>query len=211
MEPLSAYSHVDDPARLHEAFRHEEWLQAYPLTLATVLDYFAFSQFYQMDCLNESYKLQGFTGLALAAAMASSNAAGVEYVARVPGQGQGQAPIAARPGSSSSSSASAESQQADLFVIERRLRGADGSVAVLSVYYCLRGTIYQVPDLSTLVSSRVERAAEAVTKAAKEFQAAAAAPAGATSSSFIGRDAPRSVAEASFRTSLDEAIRALAP
>lgn len=40
-------------------WRDDEWLRFYPLTVATVLDYFALSTFYDTDCLNEMARRQG--------------------------------------------------------------------------------------------------------------------------------------------------------
>lgn len=51
---------VDHPEDLnHTCWRHDLWLASYPLTRATVLDYFALSPFYDRNCLNERAKEQG--------------------------------------------------------------------------------------------------------------------------------------------------------
>lgn len=42
----------------HVSFRHQAWLQEFPLTAETVLDYFAWSDFYDRTCLNEQMKMQ---------------------------------------------------------------------------------------------------------------------------------------------------------
>jgi hypothetical protein len=44
----------------------------------------------------------------------------------------------------------------DLFVIERRI---SGSGVLIGLYYCLQGRVYQCPDLATICSARIERAA----------------------------------------------------
>jgi hypothetical protein len=197
LPPYAAYTQhlldpvVDDPARATEAFRHEEWLRAYPLTPSTVLDYFAFSQFYQRDCLNERLKAAGMDSAAAAATAARDpSLRGVCYVL---------VPTGSEP---------------DLFAIERRVKGEAGSLVVLTAYYVVRGTVYQSPDLASLVLARVERAAAAVARATHHFQAALTAPAGEGAGAGAGGgggaggvvDAPRSAGEASLRGALEEAL-----
>ncbi len=40
-------------------WRDNAWLAAYPLDVHTVLDYFAFSPFYDLNCNNEEAKRRG--------------------------------------------------------------------------------------------------------------------------------------------------------
>jgi hypothetical protein len=195
---------VDDPARSLEAFRHDDWLRAYPLTPNTVLDYFAFSQFYQRDSLNERLKAAGMDSLAASAtASRDPSLRGVCYVLL---------PTGSEP---------------ELFAIERRVKGEGGSVAVLSTYYVIRGTVYQSPDLASLVLARVERAAAAVSRAAHHLAAAAVAPQGeaagvaaalggiggaaaaaaAAAAASASAEVPRTAGEASLRGALEEALR----
>lgn len=167
---------VDDRARLTEAFRHDEWLSHYKLTEQSVLDYFAFSPFYQWDCINEMRKLPNFD---------DKQAEGIEYAVKRTGQ------------------------EPDLFVVQRLLRGREGTVAVLTLYYCLRGTIYQSPDLQTLVHARLEKAAGHVAAAAEALRLERAATSSSIAKSGIGAagDAPASASEGAFRAALDEALR----
>lgn len=127
---------IDSPERLGEFFRDDAWLAAYPLNAVSVMHYFAFSPFYAKDCINERIKMQNVD------ASQSRYMMGVEYVLKPTGH-----------------------EAEGLFVIERVHRRSATDVAVLSVYYCLSGTVYQVPDLATLLGARAERAAHLLTKA----------------------------------------------
>jgi len=158
-----------------------------------VLDYFAFSPFYSRDCINERVKLQ------MVDATQSIHMVGVEYIVRIPD--------AATPG---------------LFVIDRVQRRSPRDVAVLSVYYCLHGTVYQAPDLATLLSSRVEKAAHLLTRAirgveelraaALKEEAARAGASGAAAGSLGGGAARgeggRAAAAARFDDALADLLRA---
>ena len=114
-------------ADTQSAWRYDEWLAAYALDERSVLDYFAHSPYYDLDCLNEQAKAHGLTP---------------DEVRQLTGTEFGVA--AAAP---------------DLFVIERRLRRGPDDVGIVAVFYVLQGTLYVAPDLHTLLSSRVERAA----------------------------------------------------
>jgi hypothetical protein len=132
-ERIEFHPVIDSPDRLSEYYRDEFWLAAYPLNATSLLDYFAFSPFYDKTCINERMKLH---------AMEASHGrrTGVEYVVK-------------------------QTVSPELFIIERLDRRSSTESVVLSVYYCLQGTIYQAPDLATLLSARVERAAHLLSKA----------------------------------------------
>ena len=140
-------SAVDAPERLGEAFRDNSWLSLFQLTADTVLDYFTLSPFFSTE------------GLRIAGQDVPAQASSViEYRLRSGWE--------STPG---------------LFVIERVLRKRIGTAAhnqltsaVLSVYYCLGGVIYQCPDLALLLSARVEKAAFHLSAAMEAFEAARA-------------------------------------
>lgn len=126
---------VDSPERLTEYFRDDAALRYCALTADNALEYFFLSPFYQVDCINERVR----TGEV--SREGAQYLTGIEYVL---------VPTGAAP---------------RLFVVERRLRRSTTDVAVLSVYYILDGSIFQCPDASTLLSSRVERCAHHVNAA----------------------------------------------
>ena len=149
---------ADAPAA-HASFRHEAWLRAYPLNEATVLDYFAWSPYYDLGCVNEQAKAQGLS------AAAAAGLTGTEFALRRTGHERG-----------------------GLYVIERRHRGGGGGGAADAVptalYAVVEGTIYPAPDLAAVIAGRCARAAHHVgnalallEQARAEARAAAAAAA----------------------------------
>lgn len=179
---------VDDPARLNQYFRYDEWITTYSISRSTILDYFALSPFYQKSCLNEVWKIQGidvanlYTNPIYANIIKESR--GIEYVVR--------------PNNS----------EPQLFIIERRLRNTNNSIATLSIYYCLHGTIYQSPDFRQLIFSRIEQSSQAITRAANHAFAELYAPPGQGGTSGGGSiiDQPQHKEEVYFRAAVDEAI-----
>lgn len=116
-------------ADLETSFRHDEWLRAFPLTPATALDYFAWSPWYEPDCVNEVAKAQGL------GPDAARHLTGTEYALRR---------CAGEP---------------RLFIVERRRRTGVDECLPVGVYMILEGTVYPVPDMLALAGGRVARAA----------------------------------------------------
>lgn len=176
-------SHADSPERLSESFCDPSWLSRNELNASTVLTYLSLSPFWSPGCINDRARSMD--------AVSAAELTGIEY--RI------------LPGSEATAAQG-------LFVIERIMRkdapsagaaaggamsptasggasasGSGGASAVLSLYYCLNGTIYQSPDLATLLSARIERASTQLAKAMKAMElarvAASAAAAGSSSAS----------------------------
>lgn len=148
---------VDSPARLGEAFSDPGWLSRNELTAETVLTYFSISPFWSADCINDRRR-----ALMLDDAQASL-LIGVEYRLRDGWQ--------STPG---------------LFVIERLLRKPGGSATVISLYYVLQGTVFQCPDLATLLSARVEKAADHLSRVMEAYESARRTAAAAAASAAAG-------------------------
>ena len=138
-----------------QSFRHDAWLESYPLTEATVLDYFAWSPWYDKDCVNEQLKALGLP----ADAAAAQHLAGAEFALRRTGH-----------------------ERAGLFVIEKRVRAPGTAPVPAAVFAVVEGTVYPCPDLGALLAGRVARAAHhlaAATALVEQAQAAARAAAAA--------------------------------
>jgi len=118
-------------------FRDSRWLELYPLTKDTVLDYFTLSGFYDRSCNNEHLKMQrlGLDKLNLMK--------GIEYVLST-------------------------ANEPDLYVITKRKRDSPTSVIPLAVYYIIRGTIFQAPNVYSVVASRTIKCLYHVQKAFQE-------------------------------------------
>lgn len=151
---------MENERQLHQSFRHDSWLASYPLNENTVLDYFAWSPFYDLNSINEQVKAQNLS------AAAAAHLTGVEFQLRRTGQ-----------------------ERAGLYVIEKRLRNNANEAAVPVTLYCVvEGTVFPSPDMGTLLAGRVARAAhhlsaavalvEQARAASREAASAAAAAAG---------------------------------
>jgi mediator of RNA polymerase II transcription subunit 6 len=111
-------------------FRDVAWLSSYPLSEASVLDYFALSQFYERTCNNEVLKMQArFTDNA-ALLTQLHKMTGIEY-------------------------AVVKSTPPKLFVIAKQERHSPEKVSIQNVYYVLDGSVFMAPSLQSIVSSRV--------------------------------------------------------
>lgn len=107
----------------------------FPLTAASVLDYFALSQFYDRTCTNEQLRMQTrFT--AAAGGPAAPHTARLEDMV-----GTEYAVSRAAP--------------PRLFVLHRRQRHGPAEAEVTASYYVLDGTVYQAPDLLSLLRCRL--------------------------------------------------------
>jgi len=166
------------------------WLAVHgPLTRGNVLEYVSVSPYYTADCINERVRQGSLDPAQLRLA------SGVQYVLK--GVVQGPATTVPPPPSEGGGTASEDSHVVDrIFVIHRLYRreglrdedvmglmdvrgddtsAADGPVVVdgcelLSAYYILDGTIFQCPDLATLLTARVERVAHLLSLAVAELQ-----------------------------------------
>ena len=129
-----------------KSFRYDAWLAAYPLNETSVLAYFEHSPFYDRGCINEQIKAQGLTPAAAA------HLVGIEYVVRRTGF------------------------EPRLFLIERRERRGSGESTVPNAFWAVvEGTVFPTPDLGTLISGRVARAAHHLSMAASLIEQAQAA------------------------------------
>jgi hypothetical protein len=124
---MEVAAHVDD---YNASFRDTVWLQSFPLTVQTVLHYFALSPFYDRSCNNERLKMQrlGLEQL--------KNMRGVEY--ELLPNGAKQLP-----------------QQ--LFLVRKQRRSSRTQVEPLAIYYVLDGTVYQAPNIHAMLTSRLVR------------------------------------------------------
>ena len=57
-----------------------------------------------------------------------------------------------------------------LFVIRKQKRTSSTSVSLLSIYYIIEGTIYQAPNLQSVLSSRIQTSIYFCQKALEEAQ-----------------------------------------
>ncbi|KAA0177282.1 hypothetical protein FNF27_01060 [Cafeteria roenbergensis] len=133
-----AYSTPHDDESLGLSFREEQWLNTRPLSVGTVMDYFRLSPWYDPGSINARAIEQGL------APEAASRLTGMEYrVCPQPTQAQG------------------------LIVLEawRRSGPKDSDVELMALYYCLWGTIYQAPDIRSVLAGRARRAAVHIHKA----------------------------------------------
>ncbi|TPX70466.1 hypothetical protein CcCBS67573_g06552 [Chytriomyces confervae] len=118
----------EDP--LTVSFKDTEFLQMFGLNHDNVLDYFKLSpQFYDKRCINESLAMQKrFNSLS---DLDHRNMTGIEYARH------------------------SYSYNPSLFVINKYYRHSPDKLDLLAVYYIVEGTIYQSPDLFTLLSNRL--------------------------------------------------------
>ncbi|CAM6129964.1 unnamed protein product [Calypogeia fissa] len=119
------------------SFRDQLWLNSFPLDCALVFDYFALSPFYDRTCSNEQLRLRSIHPLDAASLKSMT---GIEYILH-------------------------EAQEPHLFVIRKQKRDGPEKVTLLSAYYVLDGSIYQAPQLYSVVSSRAARALYHISKA----------------------------------------------
>lgn len=117
----------------HVCFRDVTWLQHFPLTNDTILDYFAQSQFYDRTCNNEVLKMQArYTDNPTALLTQLYRMTGPEY-ALLPA-------VSSPPG---------------LFVVVRQHRTSPTQVRLQQAYYVLDGTIYLAPSIYSLINCRI--------------------------------------------------------
>ena len=119
-------ANVDD---YNASFKDTVWLQSFPLTVQTVMHYFALSPFYDRSCNNEKIKMQRLELDRL------KTLRGIEY--------------------ETLPSPPPQPNVASLFLIRKNRRLSPNQVKPLAVYYILDGTIYQAPNLHAMLTSRL--------------------------------------------------------
>lgn len=105
----------------------------FPLTDHSVLDYFSLSQFYDRTCINEQFRMQTrFTESGAISSGGLENMVGIEYAVRRE---------ACSP--------------PRLFIVHKLYRHGPADTETLASYYVLDGTIYQAPNLLSLLRCRL--------------------------------------------------------
>ena len=114
-------------SQLHISFRDDTWLERFPLTDQSALDYFSLSGFYERTCNNEVCKMQQLEPSRM------ETMQGIEYVL-----------------------VATENPNPSIFVVREQERFV-GKVVKRRLFYILNGTIYQCPNLYSSFSSRLVR------------------------------------------------------
>ncbi|KAJ3072425.1 Mediator of RNA polymerase II transcription subunit 6, partial [Quaeritorhiza haematococci] len=125
----------------HVSFKDTNFLQMFGLWEHNVLDYFALSQFYDKSSLNEQIKMQARFNELQANMLDRRRMVGLEYDLWY------------------------FTYQPSLFVIRKKYRSSPTKVDLIGIYYIIEGTIYQAPDLYTLLSNRILTSLHFVEKA----------------------------------------------
>lgn len=122
----------------HVSFRDVAWLQNFALTEATILDYFALSQFYERTCNNEVLRMQ--------ARYTDDHPSGedlLQQLHKMTGIEYGL--LASKPPS--------------LFIIGKWERHSPQRASLLACYYVMEGAIYMAPSVRDVLESRLASAA----------------------------------------------------
>lgn len=122
----------------HVSFRDVAWLQNFALTEATVLDYFALSQFYERTCNNEVLRMQ--------ARYTDDHPSGedlIQQLHRMTGIEYGL--LASKPPS--------------LFIVGKWQRHSPQRASLLACYYIMEGAIYMAPSVRDVLEGRLVSAA----------------------------------------------------
>ncbi|KAL2609253.1 hypothetical protein R1flu_027826 [Riccia fluitans] len=112
------------------SFRDQLWLNQFPLDRNLVFDYFALSPFYDRTCNNEQLRMRQIHPLDPSHL---TKMTGIEYILH-------------------------EAMEPHLFVIRKQKREGPEKITVMSAYYVLDGSIYQAPQLYSVIGSRAVRA-----------------------------------------------------
>lgn len=121
-------------------FRDPAWLQSFPLTRESVLDYFALSQFYDRNCNNEVLKMQTQHSELRDLEGLLRKMSGVQYAVH-------------------------HAEEPHLFVIRKCRRLSEAEAVALDFYYVIHGSVYQAPTERDLVGTRVTNTLFALTQA----------------------------------------------
>jgi mediator of RNA polymerase II transcription subunit 6 len=119
---------VDEYA--HVSFKDSAWIQTFGLNVATALDYFSTSQFYDRTCNNEVLKMQTKFNNLEEMNMELSRMVGIEYVV-------------------------AHMQEPILYIIRKQRRVDLHTVIPIESYYILDGSIFKAPSLYDCLSTRI--------------------------------------------------------
>ncbi|KAI8805282.1 MED6 mediator sub complex component-domain-containing protein [Cladochytrium replicatum] len=130
---MSLPANIYDESLTEVSFKDTNFLKFYGLHEANVIDYFALSQFYDKSCLNEQIRMQARFNELQAHQLDRRGMTGIEYEVM-----QEYLP-----------------QQPKLFVIRKQYRYTKDKTETLATYYIVDGTIYQSPDVFTMVSNRI--------------------------------------------------------
>ncbi|BFI41914.1 mediator of RNA polymerase II transcription subunit 6 [Marchantia polymorpha subsp. ruderalis] len=119
------------------SFRDQLWLNQFPLDRNLVFDYFSLSPFYDRACSNEQLRMRQIHPLD---SSQLTKMTGIEYILH-------------------------EAQEPHLFVIRKQRREGPEKTTVMSAYYVLDGSIYQAPQLYSVIGSRAVRAIHHISEA----------------------------------------------
>lgn len=117
----------------HLCFRDVSWLQENPLNTSTAMNYFSLSPFYDNTCNNEQLRMQSRFNLEKKPENLLLKMVGEEYCLW-------------------DECCSADGR---LFVIRKQRRSSPTSVKLLGAFYILDGSIYESPNLYTILGNRM--------------------------------------------------------
>ncbi|KAI1315943.1 Mediator of RNA polymerase II transcription subunit 6 [Mortierella claussenii] len=127
----AANANAVEPNLLNMEWRFHEWIIGVGgLNPDNVLDYFAQSPFWDPECNNAVLRMQTQFNNLGEMKQRLSEMTGVEF-------------------------ALVHERYPTLFVIQKQRRRSPQQVTPMAIYYVLQGSIYQCPDLSTLLSNRI--------------------------------------------------------
>ncbi|KAI9201892.1 MED6 mediator sub complex component-domain-containing protein [Polychytrium aggregatum] len=128
----------------HVSFKDPAFLGTLGLHEHNALDYFALSQFYDKKSINEEIIMQSRFNQLQANQLNRKAMKGIEYELGY------------------------FSYQPSLFIIRKLYRTDERNAALIGLYYIIEGTIYQAPDLATLLSNHMITSLHHVQKAFDE-------------------------------------------
>ncbi|TPX56425.1 hypothetical protein SpCBS45565_g08419 [Spizellomyces sp. 'palustris'] len=132
----SAIFTMEDQDLTQISWRDPAFLQHFGLGEHNVMDYFAMSEFYDKSSINEQLRMQARFNELQTSQLDKRSAyfmTGIDYELLY----------------------AIVNVQPSLFVITKGMRRSPNHVDLLAAYYILDGTVYQTPDLHTLVSNRI--------------------------------------------------------
>ena len=145
---LLARRQMEDPL-LQISFHDPRWLATFPLTHASILDYFSLSTgaqgFYDRSANNETLRGQNITD-PREQQEHLRQLTGLEYVV------------------------TEVKEQEGFYVICKQMRRAPDDVAPLAYYYCLHGVIYMTPPVSAVLTARIRNAIHLLTSSFEEVR-----------------------------------------
>ncbi|KND04822.1 uncharacterized protein SPPG_00525 [Spizellomyces punctatus DAOM BR117] len=124
---------MEDQDLTQISWRDPAFLQHFGLGEHNVMDYFALSEFYDKSSINEQLRMQARFNELQTSQLDKRQMTGIDYELLY----------------------AIVNVQPSLFVITKGMRRSPNNVDLLAAYYILDGTVYQTPDLHTLVSNRI--------------------------------------------------------